>query len=94
VAPANVNTLALQLPAHHASSHERVLQMQLINASHERQIDLIGRTWLVIHRTAAYLQQTGLTHHAQGVLSVNHRFALSNPALVSALSKKSVSNAN
>src|SRR5690606_36847060 len=49
---------------------------------------------LVVDSAAADLQQSGLAHHAQGVLTVGHRFALSNPALVSALSKKSFSSAS
>jgi hypothetical protein len=50
------------------------------------------RTGKVVHRAPADLQQLCLTGDAEVVVSVDHGFALSNPALVSACSKKSFSN--
>ena len=44
VAPPDMNALALQLAAQHASAHEGMLQVQLIDAAHECQV---GSHWWV-----------------------------------------------
>jgi hypothetical protein len=77
----------------HARPHEWVLQVQFINAAHQRQVSIANGPWPVVHQTSADLEQLGLVNNWQFVASVDHGFALSNPALVSALFKKSNSNA-
>jgi len=56
VAAANVDALALQLSAQHACAHERVLQMQLVDAAHERQICLAGEPGQVVNTATADAQ--------------------------------------
>ena len=90
VAPADLHAFARELPAQHASAHEGVLQVQLVDAAHERLVGLTDRPRQAIHRAAAHAQQLGLARDGQRVVSVDHGFALSNPALVSARSKKNV----
>ena len=68
--------------------------MQLVDVAHLRQILLSGGLGPVVHRTSADFQELDLARHAQGVITVDHRYSLSVPALVSALSKKSFSSAN
>ena len=92
MAASGVEALPRQLVAQHARTHEGMLQVQLINPAHERQIGCADRTGQVIDRTPTDVEQFGLTCNAEVVISVNHGFALSNPALVSALSKKSFSS--
>ena len=88
---ANIDLFSGQLVTQHACTHERVFQMQLVDAAHECQIDGTYRLGQVVHRASADFEQFGLLGNRQFVISVNHGFALSNPALVSALSKKSFS---
>jgi len=89
--PANLHPLALELTHQHALTHEGVLQVQLIDLAHKRQIGRAGRTGQVVHRASADAQEFGLFAHWQRIGSINHHLALSNPALVSARSKKSFS---
>src|SRR5271157_5543182 len=91
--PPHLDALGLELPAQHPGAHEGMLQMQLVKPPHERQIGGADRLRQVIHRPAAEAQQLGLAGYGQAVLSVDHSFALSNPALVSARAKKSNSSA-
>ena len=67
--------------------------MQLVKPPHERQIGGADGLAQVVHRPPADAQQFGLARYGQSVLTVDHSFALSNPALVSARSKKSNSSA-
>jgi hypothetical protein len=71
-----------------------MLEVQLVDSAHERQIGRTGRLGQVVDRTPADVQQARLTCDAQLVVTVDHGFSLSNPALVSAPSKKSFSSAN
>ena len=85
--------LPVKLAANLSGSHEGKLKMQLINGIHELQISCAHGSRKVIHRSSADSQQLGLAANTQRVVSVNHLLALSNPALVSALFKKSNSSA-
>ena len=49
VASSNMNVLTRQLVAQHARAHERMLQVQLIDATHERQIGLTHGLGQVVH---------------------------------------------
>src|SRR5665647_2781601 len=71
-----------------------VFQVQLVKAQHERQIGFADGLGQVVHRAPAYAQQFGLARDGELVVTVDHALALSNPALVSACSKKSFSKVN
>ena len=92
--PAGANALPIQLVAQLPRAHERVLQVQLVELAHQRQIGRADRLRQVVDRASADVEQLGLARDGQFVITVDHGFALSNPALVSALSKKSFSSAN
>ena len=81
--------LSIELVAQHARVHERVLQVQFINAAHERQIRAADRLGQIIHAAPADAGQLGLTADRKCVVAVYHRFALNNATEVRALSKKS-----
>src|ERR1700680_2138073 len=66
--------------------------MQTINTAHDCEVGFRHRARQVVHAAAADTQHLGLPGNRQFVLTVDHRFALSNPALVSAPSKKSFSS--
>src|ERR1035437_4161826 len=65
--------------------------MQFIDATHQPKIRLRNRTWLVVHAAAADLKNLHLLADRQLIFGIDHRLALSNPAFVSAFSKKSFS---
>src|SRR5262249_47943837 len=60
--------------------------------THEGKIGRRHRAWQVVHRAARDAEGLGLFGDAQLVITVDHRLAFSNPALLSAPSKKSFSN--
>src|ERR1700693_3278435 len=93
MAAANLDASDKELPAQHPRAHEGILQMQLIEPPHQRQIGGAGGLRHVVHRPPAEAQKFGLARYRQLILSVDHGFAPSNPALVSAPSKKSNSSA-
>src|SRR6202051_3731098 len=62
--------------------------MQPVETTHHFQIGRRHRTWQIIDAATADAQNLCLLGDRQIVLTVDHRFALSNPALVSAPSKK------
>src|ERR1700733_11266584 len=66
--------------------------MQPIETPHDREIGDRYRARQIINAAAADLQNLRLPGDRQIVLTVDHRFALSNPALLSAPSKKSFSS--
>jgi len=57
------------------------LRMQLVNLAHEGKIGRRHRAW---HRAARDADGLGLLRDAQLVITVDHRLAFSNPALLSA----------
>ena len=62
--------------------------MQPVETSHDLQVARRHRTWQVVDTATADAQYFRLLCDRQIVLTVDHRFALSNPALLSAPSKK------
>src|SRR5256714_10259607 len=66
--------------------------MQPVEASHHLQVGRRHRTWQVVDTATADAQNLRLLGDRQILLTVDNRFALSNPALVSAPSKKSFSS--
>src|SRR5208283_5371237 len=86
--------LGHQQAAQHPRAGEGKLQMQPVETPHDREVGLRHRSWQVIDAAAADAQNLGLLGDRQIVRAVDHRFALSNPALLSAPSKKSFSSVN
>src|SRR5882672_4126971 len=66
--------------------------MQLVQPPHDREVGVRHRPRQVVDAAPADVQYFRLLGDRQIVLTVDHRFALSNPALVSAPSKKSFSS--
>ena len=62
--------------------------MQPVEPPHDHEVALRHRTRQLVDTAAADAQNLRLLRDRQIVLTVDHRFALSNPALVSAPSKK------
>ena len=66
--------------------------MQFVDPLHEIEVGRRHRARQVVHRAARDADGLGLPGDAQPVTTVDHRLAFSNPALLSAPSKKSFSN--
>src|SRR3954471_4155579 len=86
---ADLAPLQSQQAAQHTRTGEGILQVQPIEALHDGKIGFRHRTRQVIDAAPADPQSLSLLGDRQIVLTVDHRFALSNPALMSAPSKKS-----
>src|SRR6185503_15541265 len=84
--------LGSQQASQHPRTGERELQMQPVETPHHLQVGRRHRTRQVVDAAAADVQNLCLLGDRQIVLTVDHRFALSNPALLSAPSKKSFSS--
>jgi hypothetical protein len=85
---ADLAPLGSQKIAQQPTSGEGELQMELVNPPHEREVGCRHRPGQVIDAPRADVQGRRLLGNRQIVLTVNHRFALSKPALPSAPSKK------
>jgi hypothetical protein len=92
--PADLAPLGSQQTAQHARSRKGELHVQAIDLAQQCKIGRRDRAWQVVHRAARDADDLGLFRGSQRMTSVDHRFALSNPALVSAPSKKSFSRVN
>src|SRR4029077_7663244 len=92
VTTADLAPLGDQQPSQHPRAGEGKLQMQSVETPHTLQGGRRQRTRQVIDTATADVQNLRLLSNRQIVLTVDHRFALSNPALVSATSKKSFSS--
>src|SRR5213075_3514329 len=66
--------------------------MQLVEPPHQREVGCRHRSRQIVDTAPADAQNFRLLGDRQFVVTVDHRFALSNPALVSAPSKKSFSS--
>src|SRR5260370_805521 len=89
---AGLAPLGSEQASQHPRTGERKLQMHPVEPLHDREVGRRHRARQIIHAAAADLQNFRLLVARQIVLPVDHRFALSNPALVSAPSKKSFSS--
>src|SRR4029079_14929094 len=89
---ADLAPLQSQRAAQHTRTGERILQMQPVETPQNRKMGARRRARQVIDAAPADPQNLRLPGDRQIVLTVDHRFALSNPALVSAPSKKSFSS--
>ena len=89
---ADLAPLGSQQVPQHARPCVGMLQVQLVQLSHEREIALRHCDSFVVDAALADPQGSALSRHRQLVIAVDHRFALGNPALPSAASKKSFSS--
>jgi hypothetical protein len=88
VPTADLAPLGGQQASQHPRAREGELQMQPVETLHDRKVGVRHRPRQVVDAAAADAQNPRLPRDRQVVLTVDHRFALSNPALVSAPSKK------
>jgi hypothetical protein len=72
----------------HPRTGERKLQMQFVDPPHNRKIARRDRPRQVIDAATTDVQRFRLLANRQIVRTVDHRFALNRPALLSAPSKK------
>jgi len=86
--PADHHALGTQHVAQHPATRKRVLEMQRVDPVHDRQPSRRHRPRLGVDTAPAQPQQRGLPRHRQVMSTVDHRFALSRPALLSAPDKK------
>src|SRR5258708_29053919 len=89
---ADLAPLGSQQASQQPRTGEGELQMQPVETPHDRNIGVRHRARQVVDTATADAQNLRLLGDRQIVLTVDHRFALSNPALVSAPSKKSFSS--
>jgi len=85
---ADLAPLGSQQASQHSAPGEGELQMQSVKAPHDRKVGFRHRARQVIDATPANVQRPRLPGDRQIVRAVDHRFALSRPALLSAPSKK------
>ena len=86
------DAFAVQEIAQHPAARERKFEMQLIHAPHDGEIGRGRRPRQIIDAASADPERLRLFGDRQIVRAVDHRFALSMPALLSAPSKKSFSS--
>src|ERR1700682_3863562 len=89
---ADLAPLGSQQASQHPRAGEGKLQVQPIETLHDREVDRGHWTRQIGHAAAADLQTLCLLGERQIVFTIDHRFALSHPALVSEPSKKSFSS--
>src|SRR5947207_2900760 len=89
---ADLAPLESQQPSQHTRSGEGILQVQPVETPHDLEVGVRHWSRQIINAAAADLQNFGLPGDRQIMFTVDHRFALSNPALPSAPSKKSFSS--
>jgi hypothetical protein len=77
---ADIAPLGHQQAAQHPRAGEGELQVQPVETSHDREVAFRNRARQVVNAAAADAQNLRLLGDRQIVLTVDHRFALSNPA--------------
>src|SRR4051794_35726760 len=87
---ADVDPFLFEEVAQHPAARERELKMQLVHSAHDGQIGCGHRSGQVVDAAAADPKCLGLLGDRQIMGAVDHRFALSRPALLSAPDKKSL----
>ena len=92
--PPNRMAFSPEQIAQHPGTGKRMVQMEFVDPTHPCQVRGRHRRRRGGRGRPREHQKLALPNNWQGVSSVDQRFALSNPALVSAPSKKSFSNAN
>src|SRR4051794_1392720 len=87
---ADRHTLGRQEIAQHPAARERKVEMQLVHPAHDGEIGRRHGSRQVIDTASANVQSLRLAGDGQVVRPVDHRLALSSPALPSAPAKKSL----
>src|SRR4051812_34160676 len=87
---ADVDPLLVEKIPQNAAARKREFEVQLVHPAHDGQIGRRHRSGQVIDAAAADPERLGLLGNGQWVRAVDHRFALSRPALLSAPDKKSL----
>src|SRR3954452_18281321 len=87
---ADVDPLLVEEVPQHPTARERELKMQLVHPAHDGEIGRENRSGQVVDPAAADPERLGLLGNGQRVRAVDHRFALSRPALLSAPDKRLV----
>ena len=72
----------------HAGAGKRILQMPLVNPTHQRRCHVRNWLRLIVRGGPSQLQQLALSRNWYRVGSIDHRVVFSKPALVSAPSTK------
>src|ERR1700722_4759946 len=89
---ADLAPLGGQQASQHPRAGERELQVQSVEPSHDREVGFRHRPRQVVDAATTDVQSLRLLGDRKIVCTVDHRFALNSPALVSAPSKKSFSS--
>src|SRR3954465_10915743 len=78
----------------HAAARKREFEVQLVHPAHDGEIGRGNRSGQFVDAAAADPERLGLLGNGQRVRAVDHRFALSRPALLSAPDKRLVPGLN
>ena len=81
---ADLMAFSLEHVAQHAAAGKRIVEVQFVDPAHQRQVRFAGFLRSVGRRLTRQRQDLALPSNRQVVRTVNHFFALSKPALVSA----------
>jgi hypothetical protein len=92
--PSNGVPLVPKQIAEHPGPGKGILERQRVNPPHQRQLCRRDRHRVVVRRRARHAEQLALPDDRQRMSAVDHRGALSKPALVSAPSQQSCSRAS
>src|SRR5215207_11375479 len=87
---ADVDPLLVEKIPQHPAAREGELEVQLVHPAHEGEVGRGNRSRQIVDAAAADPERLSLLGERQRVRVVDHRFALSRPALLSAPDKKSL----
>src|SRR3954469_18938240 len=91
---ADADPLLVEKIPQHAAARKREFEVQLVHPAHDGQIGRRHRSGQVIDAATADPKRLGLLGDRQIMGAVDHRFALSRPALLSAPDKRLVPGLN
>src|SRR3954471_14383960 len=89
---ADVDPLLVEKIPQHPAARKREFEVQLVHPAHDGEIGRRDRSRQVVDAATADPEHFGLLGDRQIMGAVDHRFALSRPALLSAPDKKSLVN--
>jgi hypothetical protein len=90
----NAVPFALEHVTQHPRAGERIVQVQVVDLTHQIQVGSADRLGIVVQRAAREGEDFGLARERKIVVAVDHRFTLGPPTRPSAFSKKSFSSAS
>src|SRR3954451_2830802 len=91
---ADVDPLLVEEIPQHPAARKREFEVQFVHPAHDGQIGRENRSRQVVDPATADPEHFGLLGDRQIMGAVDHRFALSRPALLSAPDKKSLVSVN